>query len=82
MEPETPLFHGSHVSMAPSGNVLLHGPDVSWGPAARRGEPGLSLHHGHGKPGQPTSGAQAEGAAQVSPDGHRCHDILGRGGIA
>lgn len=63
VEEET-FFCRSPVSMAPSREVLLHGPAASWGLAVRRGDPGVSLHHGHANPGHPQpEGAQMEDAA-------------------
>lgn len=39
--------------MAPSGELLVHGPDASWGPGVRRGDPEVPLHDGHADLGLP-----------------------------
>lgn len=60
--------HRSHVSMAPGGELLVHGPDASWGPGVRQGEAGMPLHHGHADLGLPLrEGTRSEDAAQMSP---------------
>lgn len=58
--------------MVPSGEVLLHGPGASWGPAVWRGEPGVPQHRGHADP-------QLEGGRMLP----RCHpDVPTRAQLA